>query len=291
MSDTGAQEIPLVFECEGEQLVGVVHRPEQPGRVGVLAIIAGGPQYRGGVGRGMVTIARALCEKGVPLMRFDYRGMGDSGGEFQGFEAIAEDLQSAVDAFMHAVPELEKVVLWGGCDAASGAMIHGWKIPQAASLVLGNPWVYTPQIASAVRKQHYLKRLTDLSFWRKVVRMEYDFSAYARAGFRKVASRFAPPKGGSTNGAAQAKETFVDRMLAGLQRFEGPVLFLLSGQSIVSTEFDQLIAGEKGWAEVYQREGTRRVDLPDADQTFSTADDREQLCIALCDWLDTLSQP
>ncbi len=113
-------EIPLVFDCEGEELVGVVHRPDSPGAIGVVTVVAGGPQYRGGVGRGLVSMGRELAAAGVPVMRFDHRGLGDSSGQFLGFEHLQSDLRAAIDAFRAAVPEIEQVVLWGGCDAASG---------------------------------------------------------------------------------------------------------------------------------------------------------------------------
>ena len=284
-------EIPLVFPCGEDTLVGILHRPEQAAKIGVLTIIAGGPQYRGGVGRGMVSMARDLSANGVPVLRFDYRGMGDSSGEFIGFEGISEDLQAAVDAFLAAVPGLEQVVLWGGCDAASGAMIHGWKIPQVVSLVVGNPWVYTPEIESAVRRQHYLARLRDATFWRKLLRFEYNLLEYAAAAAGKLTGRLAKlftadaPEDNDTSDAG----SFVDRMLAGIQRFDGRVLFLISGQSIVSKEFDELVTNHPGWRDVYNRVGYKRVDFPEADQTFSTRDDREQAGRAICEWVAELN--
>ncbi|MFT4517652.1 MAG: exosortase A-associated hydrolase 1 [Halioglobus sp.] len=291
MSQNDVQEIPLVFDCEGDDLLGVVHKPAQPAQVGVISIIAGGPQYRGGVGRGMVSMARDLAANGVAVLRFDYRGMGDSAGDFRGFEDIAADLQAAVDALRAAVPEVTKVVLWGGCDAASGVMIHGWKIPDAVSLVLGNPWVYTPQIESAVRRQHYLSRLTDWSFWRKLLRSEYNLLGYVRSAMAKVLQRVVGVFSSATQETGNdglSAASFVDRMLGGLQRYEGSVLFLISGQSIASKEFDELIASDSGWRAVSERAGYERVDFPEADQTFSTAEAREGVSKAIALWLEKL---
>ena len=290
MTTTGITEKPTVFECNGSRLIGIFHVPPEPVGTGVITLIAGGPQYRGGVSRGMVSMARDLCAQGVPVLRFDYRGMGDSEGEFVGFEDVADDLQAAADALMAEVPGLQRIVIWGGCDAASGAMIHSWKVPQIHSLVLANPWVYTPKIASAARNQHYLSRLKDPFFWKKVVRLEYNLLEYGQAALKKVAQKL----GGlwrrilPSDAVAESTESFVDRMLAGLSRFEGPVLFVLSGQSIVSTEFDELIAREPGWREVYDRETCQRVDLPEADQAFSTSADRKAVNAAIIEWVQQL---
>jgi exosortase A-associated hydrolase 1 len=293
MSDIESKEIPLVFQCEGDALVGIAHRPITPTEIGIVTIIAGGPQYRAGVGRGMVSTARTLAARGIPVLRFDYRGLGDGGGEFLGFEDIAEDIQAAVDAFQKAVPEVRKVVLWGGCDAASGAMIHGWKIPEVVSLVLGNPWVTTHEIHSAVMKKHYLSRLQDGSFWRKLFRFQYNLFDYAVAGFKKLVSRAGnlrkrTDQQGSA-GHADDAGPFVDRMLDGLRRFEGPVLFLVSGQSVASREFDELLNVDPDWSAVYTEKSCNRMDFPEADQTFSDEQSREAVSRAISDWLQKLS--
>ena len=71
-------------------------------------------------------------------MRFDHRGLGDSEGVFKGFRELEADLAAAIDAFVGAVPGMEEVVLFGGCDAASGIMINAWKFPRVTGIVLGN---------------------------------------------------------------------------------------------------------------------------------------------------------
>ncbi|MDX1736350.1 MAG: hypothetical protein R3228_18375, partial [Halioglobus sp.] len=90
-------------------------------------------------------------------------------------------------------------------------------------------------------------------------------------------------------GSAGTQGSWIERMLDGLQRFEGPVLFLMSGQSLVSREFDELVSRDKAWAQAYSRPANERIDLPDADQTFSTGDSRERVNEALLDWVKRLA--
>jgi uncharacterized protein len=288
------KEIPLVFDCLGDDLIGIVHKPAEPSEIGVITIVAGGPQYRAGVGRGMVSLARSLAGHGVAVMRFDYRGLGDSTGDFQGYASMAEDIQAAVQAFQREVPEVKKVVLWGGCDAASGAMIHGWKVTGVESLVLGNPWVSTDEIRSAVLRKHYAKRLGEAQFWRKLIRFEYNLLDYAVAGWKKVkakiAQRLQSPAPADVEKAGTNPGRPIDRMLSGLREFKGPVLFLMSGRSLVSNEFDELINGNPDWRTVYNRPSCKRVDLPDADQTFSDGDSRERVNQAIFDWVKELKR-
>ena len=295
MSDTasnagGVRETPIVFPCDGDSLVGIVHRPKKPLEYGLVTIVAGGPQYRAGVGRGMVNTARFLADRGVAVLRFDYRGLGDSGGDFLGFEHIAQDIESAVSVLKREVPEVKKVVLWGGCDAASGAMIHSWKIPGADSLVLGNPWVTTHETHAAAMKQHYLSRLRQPSFWRKLFRLDYNLLTYARAGLQKAGHRVArivrSPSGQVANAGA---DNFVDSMLAGLEKYEGPVLFLVSGQSVASREFDELISQDERWRVACSRPLHKRIDFPAADQTFSDKNSREAVNQTILDWIRDLA--
>ena len=91
------EEIPKVFTCEGEELLGILHLPEEVKSEKAVLIVVGGPQYRIGSHRQFVHLARYLALQGVPVFRFDYRGMGDSGGDLGDFENINQDIASAID--------------------------------------------------------------------------------------------------------------------------------------------------------------------------------------------------
>jgi hypothetical protein len=82
---------------------------------------------------------------------------------------------------------------------------------------------------------------------------------------------------------------FQERMLSGFQHFEGPVLFLRSGLSLISEEFDDLVETSKPWKKAYGRKDIRRLELPSADQTFSTAAARSEMCAAVADWMKELT--
>src|SRR5712692_9618697 len=133
-------EIALIFDCEGESLVGILSGAGPLAGRGVL-IVVGGPQYRVGSHRQFTLLARHLAERGVPALRFDYRGMGDSGGEFRTFERVGADIRWAVDRFFASVPGLKEVVIWGLCDAASAALFYAHQDERVSGLILLNPWV------------------------------------------------------------------------------------------------------------------------------------------------------
>ncbi len=167
-----ASEQALTFECGGERLVGIVAVPEQPAPVGVL-IVVGGPQYRAGSHRQFVHLARRLAREGIAAMRFDYRGMGDAGGEARSFEDVSEDIAAAIAAFRRACPAVEQFVLWGLCDAASAALMYidASRDASVAGVVLVNPWVRSEATLAKTRiKHYYARRLLERDFWAKLLR-------------------------------------------------------------------------------------------------------------------------
>ena len=95
MNANPVTEQALTFDCEADALVGILHVPAAPCDVGVVVIV-GGPQYRAGSHRQFVLLARELAAAGYAVLRFDYRGMGDSGGEPRDFERVSVDIAAAI---------------------------------------------------------------------------------------------------------------------------------------------------------------------------------------------------
>lgn len=277
------EEIPLVFECQGASLIGIVHRPNAPTARGILSVVAGGPQYRGGCCRQLIYMARSLAESGIPVMRFDYRGMGDSSGPFRGFQHVEEDLGAALQAFAQAVPGLKEVILWGGCDAASAILIHAHRYPIVTGMVLGNPFAHSEETRAAVERNYYLNRLRDKVFWKKVFSLRFNPLPAIRSVTRAFGGQRKPVAG--ENKTANTNVPFTARMLDGLKRFQGHILLMMSGQSLTALEFDELTEGSAEWRKALKSAHIERVDIEDADQVFSTVEARGKTLVAARAWL------
>ena len=285
------REIPLVFDCEGSDLVGMAHVPEAVRSRGLVFILAGAAQYRGGMCRMQVQMAREWAAQGVPVMRFDHRGLGDSPGTFRGFGGIGADIGAAVEIFLKQVPGMTEVVLWGGCDAASATMINAWKYPAVTGIVLGNAWVHSEKTSDTAAIQHFSQRLRHKDFWLKVLRLQYNpLPAIATIGRRAMAV-LKKVLGLRTVGS---RAPFKDdpsldpllRMRNGLRRFKGDVLLLMSGRSLVSTEFDLLVADDPAWQQALQdRRRLARYDLLNADQALSSIADRAEAARVTACWM------
>ena len=123
---------------EGSILYGVVHDPRSTAKRGVLMVAAGA--YRVGPHRQFLLLVRDWAADGIPVMRFDYQGQGDSegAGAFN-FDSLMHDIRSAIDCFTSAVPGIERVVLWGLCEAALNSLLYARRDPRVDGLVLVNP--------------------------------------------------------------------------------------------------------------------------------------------------------
>ena len=277
-----ATERALTFECAGEQLVGVCSVPDGTPAVGVLLVV-GGPQYRVGSHRQFVLLARRLAHAGVPVLRFDYRGMGDSTGEARTFEEVVPDIAAAADAFQRAHPSLRKIVLWGLCDAASAALLY-WRSThdaRVAGMVLLNPWVRSDQSLARTHVKHYYgQRLLERDFWSKLLRGKLNMGVALREFGRSLVSARAD------RGPRTADEsTYQKRMAAGLGTFRGPVLLILSGRDLTAKEFLDHVRSDAAWQGLVERDNLESRDLPEADHTFSTAEWREQVESLTLDWI------
>ena len=285
----------LRFDCEGESLVGVLSLPEgEPAAVGVV-IAVGGPQVRVGSHRQFLLLARRLAGAGHAVLRFDVRGMGDATGEFPGFEAMGPDLAAAVATLRQQVPAVRRVVLWGLCDAASAALMN---VPALGvdGLVLLNPWARhaDTQVRTEV-KQYYAKRAFDPAFWRKLMagRVNVIQAAGEFAGklWRVLRSSAAPAVVARANAAGLAEADYRERMARGALSFSGPQLYILAGKDHVCAEFLEYSKGHPRLAGLWRRPGVTRLDLPQADHTFSNAQLRVQVEDATLRWLQTLQAP
>lgn len=280
-------EKALAFPCAGDTLYGVLSLPPQPAARGVL-IVVGGPQYRVGSHRQFTLLARELAACGIPVMRFDYRGMGDSQGASRSFEEVDEDLRCAVDQFMQQAPGLREVAIWGLCDAASAALFYAGRDTRVTGLALVNPWVRTEQgLAKTHLKHYYLRRLAEKEFWLKIGRGRFHPGAAFKSLTGTISQVLAAQRNASASPIGETAAALPARMLAGLQRFNGRVLLVLSGNDLTAMEFADLIKGSPAWQAALAARGTVRHDLAGANHTFSQRRWRDQLAAWTKDWLGT----
>ncbi|MGX4641046.1 hydrolase 1, exosortase A system-associated [Massilia sp. SYSU DXS3249] len=285
MPDAVSNKRALAFPCQGAWLYGVLDLPERPHPRGVL-IVVGGPQYRAGSHRQFTLLARDLAASGIPAMRFDYRGMGDSEGELQTFENVDADLRAAIDRFFVEVPGMREVVLWGLCDGASAASLYAPQDPRVSGLVLLNPWVRTEEgQARATIKHYYKDRLFDARLWKKIGSGQFDVRESVRSLYQNVGKALTSKPAASAQNDAAPDAPLPERMQGALTRFGGRVLVVLSGADLTAQEFAGLSSRPGAWQRLLSGTRFTRKQIDKADHTFSRRPWQDQVSNWTRDWL------
>lgn len=275
------REYAVVLECGGGRCVALVHPAASGQRVGVV-IVVGGPQYRAGSHRQFVLTARALAGAGFPVLRFDYRGMGDSDGEQRTFESVHEDIRTAIDTLVRECG-VSQVVLYGLCDGASAVLMYCLDDSRVAGLVILNPWVRTVQGEASAQLWHYYpRRILQRSFWAKLFHGNLPV-------VRALAGLFGTLQRSQSAPGAAPRESFIERMLKGCANFRGQVLLLISGRDLTAAEFEDLCQRSHRWDQATRRSSVEIQRMAQADHTFSTRSDLERANALCVDWLKRLT--
>lgn len=279
--ETDVEEQPVVIRCDGTAMVGILHQPQRSLETGLL-IVTGGPQYRVGSHRQFVLLARRMAGAGIPVLRFDYRGMGDSDGEFSGFEKVDKDIKAAVDCLFEKSPGLTDAAIWGLCDAASAAMMYAHTDPRISRMILLNPWARTQSGQAKTLVTHYYgRRLLSADFWRKLLT--------GRLRITSAISAFVGNLGSAVTRKAKRDGTgslsFIDRMKVGLAAFDRPVMLVISGDDLTAAEFLDHARSSSTWQALLARTECVRKDLADANHTFSSTAWREQVERWTLEWI------
>jgi exosortase A-associated hydrolase 1 len=278
-------EEALVFRCAEENLLGILSVPKESAETGVVVVV-GGPQYRAGSHRQFVLLARALAAAGHAVLRFDYRGMGDSSGPIRDFLGVSSDIAAAIDAMQQRLPALRQVVLWGLCDGASAALLycHEKRDRRVAGLCLLNPWVRSEaSLARTQVKHYYAQRLMQLDFWQKLLSGKVAFDALGGL----LRNLRLSTRGSAGDDKASGTVAFQQRMALAWQQFPGSILLLLSADDYTAKEFVEYAQTDSLWAAALRAEKVIRHDLVGADHTFSDPAARASVENLTADWLGT----
>ena len=244
----------LTFACEGITLAGTLDTA--PGSSGLL-IVTGGNEIRSGAFSGQAQLAARIARKGFPVFRFDRRGVGDSDGVNKGFRKSRRDIEAALAAFRALAPQMERVVGFGNCDAASALMLAGGAGCDA--LVLSNPWAIedggdTTPPPAAVRAR-YAAKLKDPKELARLIAGKVDLRKLAR-GMLQAARR------------QQKSSSLANEMAQGVARFEGPTAIVLASADRTAQVFEG----------VWDRGDSRIARCPGATHAWVEPEAR--------DWLD-----
>ena len=109
-------ETPFYFYRGATRLFGMLHAPPSPGPART-AYVMSHPfgEEKLWSHRVFVVFARTLAARGIPVLRFDYSGAGDSGGETASasVDVYLDDLGAAIETLSARAPAVMRVGLIG----------------------------------------------------------------------------------------------------------------------------------------------------------------------------------
>jgi len=203
----------LTFACEGAVLGATLDAGA--GEIG-LVMVTGGTQSRIGSHRMYERLASGLAERGISCLRFDRRGVGDSGGRDPGFRGSGPDLAAAATLLRRHCPRLGRVHGFGLCDGATAIALFGAEAG-LNGLVLVNPWLVEAEAdappAAAIRR-HYRERLTSGEGWKKLLSGTVDYRRLLSGVMKIVRPQPASPLAGETAAALARHRLPVQLVLA-----------------------------------------------------------------------------
>lgn len=182
-------------------------------------------------------------------------------------------------------------MLWGLCDGASAALLYcARRQPHGvAALCLVNPWLRSVETRARTQfRVYYRQRLLEREFWLKLVsggialRALRELLGNLRAAFSRGAVR---------RGDVPESGDFRRQMALGWRHFEGPILLVLCEDDFTAREFLDGSATLPEWSGALSRPRVTRLDVPEADHTYSTLAARQAVEAGVRRWLHSVLLP
>src|SRR6266480_6719714 len=119
--------------CRGDTLSGTLHRPQEQSGRGAVILCHGMDSNKNS--EKLVRLGRALAERGILALRFDFAYVGESSGKFQDitYTGEVEDLKAAYALMQTRQPG--KTAILGSSMGGSVALLFAAQEPTVAALV------------------------------------------------------------------------------------------------------------------------------------------------------------
>lgn len=242
-------EEPVQFSCNGKSLYGIFHKPDA-GHIPntIVIIVIGGSQIRIGGHRLYLQLARFLCMQGVAVLRFDYEGMGDSQGDYIGFEEACPSIEAAVSFASQRLPAKANIILWSLCSGSSAcAVCAGEHSDKIEGLILCNPFLINDEQdkAKVIIKHYYMKRFFKKEFWINLFLFRIKTIITVKELFRLIKTAISFKNFGINIKSNNTQKPLSGRFIDGVIAFNKPVYFILSTDDIVAKDFNDVIKKRK----------------------------------------------
>ncbi len=308
------RECAVIMKGQQGQMIGILALPATSALPGgsdqAVLIVAGQPQTRVGSHRMFVELARGLARRGIPTLRFDVGGWGDSPGQALAFEQSIQDIAAAAHTLRNEVERnaaLQPRIWVGGlCDGASAAMLAIAAIERTgiapAGVYLLNPWVRSEaSLGDAMIRNYYAKRLMDPALWKRLFSGKLTLNNLIADPLRHLRAKFMGNAGRAITPSSQDGSIAPDNspqiaaplaqvaapinipamLMRSREKFKGKVATILSGADLTAAETESLISRDPRWQRGLEGRSATILRIPDADHTLTRREHWDQAI----DWL------
>ena len=268
---------PVSFQVQDNKLYGVLSVPVKKFHVAVI-IVVGGPQFRVGSHRQFTLLARQLARQGVLALRFDYTGMGYSEGLPKKFYEVDQDIAAAVNFVASNHDHVEKIFVWGLCDAASAIAFTAYTHERINGMIILNPWVRSEASHSkAILSSYYRDRIFSVDVWKDLLKSPGKIIdaiiSLLTVCWKVLINIFDSNKVAHEIeiSVAERENNLTASVLKGMTNFKGNICLILSENDLTADEFKREFE-ESDWMQDQSNNQKTIVHyVNEADHTFSSA--------------------
>lgn len=254
------ERFPIVFENEGQKIFAVFHRPISHHKVPAVLVCHGLGGNKAGRYRLYVVLASLLAKEGIATLRFDFRGAGDSEGEFSS-TTVDGQISDALKAFQllygdNAI-DSNRIGLFGRSFGGAIGIMAAQKFNHIKSIVLwaplfnGDDWHDKWQLIQDGSLSH--------------ARQQEELRVEGQQGSLEFFEQF-----------------FKIHLDSSVKKFEALPFLHIQGEkdNVINIKQADFFADSRKNA----RGMTKFIRLPDADHHFSVIEDQHVALDATVDW-------
>jgi alpha-beta hydrolase superfamily lysophospholipase len=251
------RERPMFLDGPDGPLFGVLAEPLGARRELTALLLNAGPQRRIGPNRMWVEIARRWAAAGVPTLRLDAVGIGDSDGDATMLARVAEFYRPTYAEQAHAALEAlaerglpQRFVMVGLCAGAYWSVQTALADERVAAVIMLNPrtLVFDEWRHTARRTRQLREKALRASTWRKVLRGEIKVAKHLETGRTLVGravtapararERIAAPLRGGRAAPGPTREP-IEELFDALRERGQRGLLLFTGKEVLRRELTQ----------------------------------------------------
>jgi len=271
----------------GLMLHGIVHAPDpipefKQKKIGIVILLGSVRTLttKSGSHRLFTKAARALCQQGFHVLRFDYRESGDSQGEIYSPINMSTKIYDTLAAIKYLKNSLglEKIILWGHCGGVvmathCAAMLS--KDDNSAehvdALILSSP---------LFNFNKYRGRRLKIKNIIRVLTFQTDIRDHIKLIPQEIKNYFFPSEEDK-----QMRSNYFKKFPETFGLYDGPVLFTLGEKDHVVEGFYEEVEKNKQWR-FLERKHTPKVCLIEGgDHSYASAEQEKTLISEILKWL------